>query len=159
VKIAVGYYVHCGGSAEHIRETINTVVTDALPPVSRVGMLYAFDPIPARGSGVVTHVIALNARDDGRLQAYVELFNLRNTFATSGDAFRAQDLPSHGGNGGSRGRVRHASHPAHRPGKPSSCRNNYANVLTLYADPDPSGSDRAELSRAPKPFVDACGVR
>lgn len=75
VKIAVGYYLLRGGSPDRIREAISTVVTDALPPVSRVGLLYAIDPIPARDNAVVTHVIALVTREDGRLQAYVELFS------------------------------------------------------------------------------------
>lgn len=87
VKIAVGYYLHRGGSPEHIRDAIKTVVTDALPPVSRVGLLYALDPIPGRDNSVVTHVIAINTRTDGTLQAYVELFSAFRFVVNLADAY------------------------------------------------------------------------
>lgn len=87
VKIAVGYYLHFGGSAGHISEAIDVLVRDALPPVSRVGLLYATDPMLRRDNGIVTHVVALVACEDGTLQAYVELFSAFRFVVNLADAY------------------------------------------------------------------------
>lgn len=51
------------------------VARPGLPPIERVGCLYAIDPLPQRDNGRVLHVLAVVNDQRGGLQAYVELFS------------------------------------------------------------------------------------
>lgn len=93
VKIAVSYYLHIGGQREFIRECIDVVRTGALPPVERVGSMYALDPLPAR-TEAITNVLAVTSDEHGRLCAYIELlrafrFTVRMSDSYTGPPIRA----------------------------------------------------------------------
>lgn len=75
VKVAVSYYLHVGGDPNHIRDAIDVVTRNALPPIERVGCLYGVDPIPDRDKQIAAHWLAVVSDDRGILYSYVELFS------------------------------------------------------------------------------------
>jgi hypothetical protein len=73
VKIAVGYFLHVGGTPSSIPEAIEVIAGQDIPTIARVGLLYAIDPLPKRDDQQVLHVVAVVPNQRGGMHAYVEL--------------------------------------------------------------------------------------
>jgi hypothetical protein len=95
VKIALGYFLHVGGSPLDVPDAIATVARAGVPSVERIGSLYTVDPIPQRDLARVLHVVAIVTSASGKqVNAYVELLGAVRFAVLLSDSYAGPPISS-----------------------------------------------------------------